>query len=97
MARETMDEAIQRMMVEDELDAAREGLTSMTVIEYARARGIQPQLVYYYVRAGHIQQKPCGECGRKVIDIKTADEYLASREAADKGKAGGVVGAADPE
>ena len=87
---ENMDEAIARMAAEDELDAAREGLTSMTVIEYARARNIQPQLIYYYIRTGKIEQKPCGECGRKVIDVKTADDYLTVKDAEARKKAGGV-------
>jgi hypothetical protein len=83
------DEEIRRMMAEDELDAAREGITKMTVIEYGRARGILPQLIYYHVRTGKIKQELC-VCGRKVIDVAGADAFFAEKEEADHKKAGGV-------
>lgn len=47
--------------------------TSMSVREYALLRGLQPQRVYYYIRNKKIEVKPCGECGRKVIDVESAD------------------------
>lgn len=81
------------MMAEDELADQME-LGKMSPIEYARAKGIQPQLVYYYIRAGHIKVEHC-ICGRKVIDVPSADAFLAEksdnkdqkaiREAADRG------------
>lgn len=76
-----IDELIQ-LMEEDELadklDAAIEGLIKMTAIEYARSKNIKPQLVYYYIRKGHVLQETC-ICGRKVIDVESANAYLQSR------------------
>jgi hypothetical protein len=85
---ENIDQFIARAEAEDDLDAAREGISKMTVIEYARARGEKPQLLYYYIRAGHIKQMPCGECGRKVIDIASADAYLVERDKRDRERSG---------
>ena len=74
-----MDEEIARMEAEDALDAVKAGLSKMTVVEWARANSIQPQLVYYHVRTGKIKQEVC-VCGRKVIDIASADAVLAEME-----------------
>jgi hypothetical protein len=68
----------------------------MTVIEYARAHNMQAQLLYYYVRAGHIKQELC-ICGRKVIDVASADAYLQQKAAADLERSGGVVVDGDSE
>lgn len=69
---------LQRMIEEDErLDQMELG--KMSPIEYARAKGIQPQLVYYYIRSGHIKVEQC-VCGRKVIDVPSADAYLRSKD-----------------
>jgi len=68
--------------IRDELEAARDGITKMSVREYAKARKIQPQLMYYYVRQGYIDTEDC-VCGRLVIDVKSADEYLAKKAAKD--------------
>jgi deoxycytidylate deaminase len=70
--------------LKDQLEAARNGFAKMSVREYAIARGLQPQLVYYYVRMNYIKVEPCENCGRKVIDIKSADEYIADMEAKKK-------------
>ena len=64
----------------DQLELAAAGKIKMSVREYAKARGIQPQNVYYYVRKGSIKQEPCGECGRKVINIEQADAIFAPKE-----------------
>jgi hypothetical protein len=83
---ENMDDFLARVRHDemlDELESARDGRTKMSVREYALARGIQPQLVYYYVRQGYIDTEDC-ICGRLVIDIKSADEYLAAKAEKDK-------------
>ena len=86
---ENTDDLIARMAADDlrdKLEAAHsDGITRMSVREYALAHGIQPQLMYYYVRQGYIEQKPC-ICGRMVIDVKSADEYLIQKAAKDKKK-----------
>jgi len=69
----------------DDLEAARDGLIKMGVREYALARGIQPQLLYYYVRQGYIDTESC-VCGRKVIDVKSADAYLVEKAEKDSKK-----------
>jgi hypothetical protein len=82
---ENMDDFLARVRHDemlDELEQARGGQTKMSVREYANARGIQPQLMYYYVRQGYIQTDPC-ICGRMVIDIESADKYLAEKAAKD--------------
>lgn len=66
----------------DKLEAAANGQIKMSVREYAIARGLQPQLVYYYVRQGYIQTEDC-ICGRLVIDVKSADTYLSEKAAKD--------------
>lgn len=72
--------AIEADELEDqmELAATEPGLVKMSVREYAKARKLQPQLVYYYIRRGYIDEGKC-ICGRKVIDVASADEYLASK------------------
>lgn len=59
--------------LQDKYEESLNGSTSMSVREYAQLRGLQPQRVYYYVRNRKIEVKPCGECGRKVINIEQAD------------------------
>jgi hypothetical protein len=49
--------------------------TKLTPIEYGRLRKISPQLIYYHLRQQHITLERC-ICGRKVIDVKLADEYF---------------------
>jgi hypothetical protein len=58
---------------------------SMSVREYATLRGLQPQLVYYYIRSERITQRPCGECGRKVIDVAEADAIFVKKQDPTKG------------
>jgi len=64
--------------VADEIE--HDGITKMTVIEYARERGLQPQNLYYHVRVGNIKQENC-ICGRKVIDVASADAFLKEKAA----------------
>ena len=73
--------------LEDKLDLAKLNAElndghpiSISVREYAIARGLQPQRVYYYIRTGKIEQRPCGECGRKVINIEQADAIFVPKE-----------------
>ena len=51
-----------------------------SVKKYAAARQLQPQLVYYYIRKGYIQEVECECCGTKVIDVAQADEYLNKKK-----------------
>jgi hypothetical protein len=61
----------------DQIEAAVAGevegcQVNMTVIDYGRAKGIQPQLIYYYIRSGKLKQKKC-ICGRWVLGIAEAE------------------------
>lgn len=49
--------------------------TKMPVTEYARKRGLQAQLVYYYIRTGKLPDEDC-ICGRRVVDVKAADTFF---------------------
>lgn len=64
-------------------DQARE-VGKLTPREYAKARGMNPQLVYYYIRSGAIQKEVC-ICGRSVIDVKAADEAIQTKAAERRG------------
>lgn len=48
----------------------------MSVGDYAKLRGQQPQLVHYYVRKGAIETRKCECCGAKVINVEQADEAM---------------------
>ena len=60
-----------RQMAADE----HEGATKLKPIKYGRLRGIQPQLVYYHIRKGHIKEEQC-LCGDTVIDVDLADQFF---------------------
>lgn len=73
---------LERQMQKDELEDA----SKLTPIEYGRLRGIKPQLIYYHLRTHnnpeegkYIQLERC-LCGKKVIDVKRADEYFEQGE-----------------
>jgi hypothetical protein len=70
MVRENSDELIEQMKLDEMADA-----TKLSPREYGKLRGIQPQLVYYHIREGHVKKEQC-ICGRTVIDIDLADQYF---------------------
>jgi hypothetical protein len=70
-----------RQMEADELD----GPPKLSPVDYGKLRGIQPQLVYYHIRAKHITWSHC-DCGRKVIDVSEADEFFKKGKYAEKGE-----------
>jgi hypothetical protein len=70
---------LMRQMEDDEFNDKASHLTKMSPMEYARARNMQAQLVYYYIRTGKIADEKC-ICGRRVIDIKEADAFFRSKE-----------------
>ena len=59
----------------DELEDQAEVVGKLTPREYARLRGMSPQLVYYHIRQKHIEIERC-ICGRKVIDVGRADRFF---------------------
>jgi hypothetical protein len=70
-----------RQIQEDENADKVETTTHATPIEYARARGMAPQTVYYALRnhGDQLQTEDC-KCGRRVLDISKADEYFKSKQ-----------------
>lgn len=77
---EDLEKAILEDEMQDAHDLALQGSAKMSVREYAKFKKEQPQLIYYYIRQGYIKEEPC-ICGRKVVDVKSADEYMATRDA----------------
>ena len=71
-----LDELRQQMEEDDLADQAEIG--KLSVREYAKLKGMAPQLVYYYIRNGHIKQETC-VCGRKVIDVAGADAFFLEK------------------
>lgn len=61
----------------DLMDQAEE-VGKLTPREYARLRYMTPQNVYYHIRRGGLELEIC-VCGRKVIDVKKADEYFGKQ------------------
>lgn len=75
MPRRTLEDLF-REMEEDERHDRIEATGKASPIEYARMRNIIPQKVYYFIRRGKLELSPCGECGRKVVDVSEADKVL---------------------
>lgn len=77
-------EGLEAAILADELadahEAALAGTVKMSVREYAKFKKIQPQLIYYYLRMEYIKEEVC-ICGRKVLDVASADAYLAGKAA----------------
>jgi hypothetical protein len=85
---------IEQDELEDQLDVALQGNngehgSKMTVIDFARARKMQPQLVYYYIKTHKLDQEKC-ICGRWVIDVQKATDFFDSIEAAKVERRSGV-------
>jgi hypothetical protein len=78
-----------RQMQQDELEDQAEHVTKMTPRDYARARRITPQLIYYYLRTNKLKQAYC-ECGRLVVDIAEADALFAAIEDKRRKKESGL-------
>src|SRR6202012_3155420 len=60
-----------RQMQEDEVADA----PLITPVAYGKLRGIAPQLVYYHIKAKHLEAVHC-DCGRKCIRREDADAYF---------------------
>lgn len=72
---------LKAQMEADELaDGIESGqLQLMAVRDYAKARNIRPQLLYYYLRTRKIETDYC-ECGRKCVRVEEADAFFKSKE-----------------
>lgn len=69
-----IDEMIAAMEADERQDQLAEQTTA-SISDYARARGLRPQLVHYHVRQNHIKKIRCA-CGRSVIVIAEADSVM---------------------
>lgn len=70
----------------DEIQEQADIVGTLTPRDYAKLRGMKPQLVYYYLRTEVLEEERCA-CGRKVLSVKKSDEALA----AQKNKRGGKL------
>jgi len=50
----------------------------MAVSEYAKARGISPQLIHYYIREEKLEVDNC-ECGRRCVRVEEADKFFREK------------------
>ena len=82
MSEPTNFDELKRLMDEDELHDA----SKLSPREYGKLRGINPQLIYYHIRTHsdptkdkHLLVERC-LCGKKVIDVKLADQYFGRGE-----------------
>lgn len=50
----------------------------LTPIEFARLNGMAPQQIYGWIRRGWLKTEHC-ICGRKVLDVKTAQAIVDKR------------------
>lgn len=64
------DELFEQMDRDEQADARL-----MPPVAYGKLRGISPQLVYYHIRAHHLEVEYC-DCGRKCIKREDADEFF---------------------
>jgi hypothetical protein len=65
----------------DELNDAEK----LTPKDFAELVGTTAQLVYYWIKAGHIKTERCA-CGRRVVDVKEGLAYNAKRLAKRSGR-----------
>lgn len=63
------DDLIEQMKADEVV-----GATKMSPRDWAKTKSIAPQLVYYYIKAGHIKKETC-QCGRSVIDVEDAEAF----------------------
>lgn len=89
-----IDDLIRRMQL-DELEDKATTTTHLTPIEYARARGMAPQRVYYAIRNHKLETEYC-QCGRKVISIEKADAHFKIAKEVDDSDTSGTTSEAVP-
>jgi hypothetical protein len=71
-----MDELIAAMQADEARDVL-EVAEVLSIGDYARARGIRPQVIHYYLKTGKLHRETC-RCHRMVIDVKEANELFDS-------------------
>jgi hypothetical protein len=74
----TFDEMVLQMEADEAADALQEA-EYLSIGDYARARGIRPQVVHYYLAKGKIKRHRC-ICNRWVINVKEANAAFEETE-----------------
>ncbi len=59
----------------------------LTPRDYARLKGVAPQMIYYHIRTGTLETFHCA-CGRKVLDVKESNDRLQAKEETRRSKLG---------
>lgn len=54
----------------------------MSVADYAKARGMSPQIIHYYIRKEKIVPDFC-ECGRQCVNVAETDQFFKDKEEKD--------------
>lgn len=65
-----------RQVQEDEARDAMEEYDYISIGDFARARGIRPQLVHYYIRTGKLHKVLCSGCGQIRLSTFEANELF---------------------
>lgn len=78
-------------MIEEpnELDEIRDQANvvgKLTPRDFAKLHDVAPQLIYYHIRNKHLKLEYCA-CGRKVLDVKTANAFMETKAEARRRKA----------
>lgn len=76
------DELRDQMEADELADASK-----LTPREYAKLHHLQPQIVYYHLRNGHLESEQCA-CGRRVLDVRRADAFFKERAAKERTRQG---------
>jgi hypothetical protein len=77
-------EELLRQMELDDLEDRLEEQKVATPRDYARSRGIAPQLVYYRIRNHQLETHTC-PCGRRVVNIEEADAIFRPKPDTESG------------
>lgn len=70
---DNFDSVIEQMELDELSDAPL-----LSPRDFAKLIGVTPQLVYYHLRAKHIEDVTCN-CGRRCVDVKKARAFFASK------------------
>lgn len=65
-----------RQVQEDEARDAVEMFDYVSIGDFARARGVRPQLIHYYLRTGKLTRATCNGCGQLRLITKEANELF---------------------
>jgi len=74
------DEAdFEQAIAEDDLRFRADEFGKLSPYDYAKLRNMRPQRVYYFIRSKQLEFEWCN-CGRRIIDVRAADEFFAAKD-----------------